>query len=124
MRNFALTFEDLLAWKRAYELTLKIYKLTSDFPSNEEFGLKSQMRRSAVSIISNIAEGFKRRGKKDQIRFYNMAESSLEELKCQSRLSRDLNYFSESEYGEIKDMQNESGKLLNGWIKSQKISNT
>lgn len=120
MNDFALTFEELLAWKKSYKLTLYIYKLTNSFPSNEEFGLKSQMRRSAVSIISNIAEGFKRQGKKDQIRFYNIAEASLEELKCQSMLSKDLEYFDLEQYKAVKIMQEESGKLLNGWIKWQK----
>ena len=118
MSNFALTFKDLLAWKKAYQLTLSIYKLTKNFPRDEEFGLKSQIRRSAVSVISNIAEGFKRRGTKDQIRFYNIAEASLEEVKCQSLLSRDLNYFNNEQYKQLSALENESGKLLNGWIKS------
>lgn len=119
MNNFAKTFKELLAWKKAYELTMLIYQLTSHFPPNEEFGLKSQIRRSAVSIVSNIAEGFKRMGKRDQIRFYNMAESSLEELKCQSMLSRDLGYIGIQEYELLQSKEDESGKLLNGWLKWQ-----
>lgn len=119
MKNFAMTFKDLLAWRKSYELTLAIYKLTSFFPPNEEFGLKSQMRRAAVSIISNIAEGFKRNGKNDQIRFYNMAETSLEELKCQSMLSCDLKYITSEQYKILQVVEDESGKLLNGWVRWQ-----
>ena len=63
------TFKDINAWKKAYELTLLIYKSTANFPRNEEFGLKSQIRRASVSIISNIAEGFKRSGAKEKIYF-------------------------------------------------------
>lgn len=74
------TFKDIIAWQKAYELTLGIYKNTMAFPRNEEFGLKSQIRRASVSIISNIAEGFKRNGKKDKLRFYNQSEFSLD--KC------------------------------------------
>ena len=114
------TFRDLIAWQKAHELTLNIYKASDKFPKTESFGLTSQMRRCAVSIPSNIAEGFKRRTKNDSIHFYNIAEGSLEELKYQLLLAKDLRYISEDEYSEINNLSNEVGKLINGWIKAQK----
>jgi len=113
------TFKDIIAWQKAYTLTLRLYKATSDFPSSEEFGLKSQIRRATVSVISNIAEGFKRMSKKDQVHFYKIAESSLEEVKCQTMLAHDLNYLSSDLYQEICKIEDESGRVLRGWIKSQ-----
>jgi four helix bundle protein len=114
------TFKDIIAWQRGYELTLQIYKLTTKFPNHEEFGLKSQMRRAAVSIISNIAEGFKKIGLKERQYFYKTAECSLEELKCQSMLALDLGYFSPENYATINKLEDDTGKVLYGWIKSQK----
>ncbi|MEW5957551.1 MAG: four helix bundle protein [Chloroflexota bacterium] len=71
---------------------LQVYRITGAYPSEEKFGLVSQMRRAAVSVPANIAEGFKRRSQKDKIHFYNMAQASLEELKYFFILSNDLNY--------------------------------
>jgi len=85
-------FKDLEVWKKAHCIVLGIYKLTTDYPPEEKYGLVSQMRRAAVSVPSNIAEGFGRRGKKDKIHFYNIAHSSLEELRYQLILSKDLGY--------------------------------
>lgn len=114
------TFKDILAWQSAYELTLEIYKLTKSFPTSEEFGLKSQMRRAAVSIISNIAEGFKKTGLKERVYFYKVAECSLEEVKCQSMLSRDLGYLSCDIHTQLCKIEDKTGKILRGWIKAQK----
>ncbi|MCX6745804.1 MAG: four helix bundle protein [Candidatus Parcubacteria bacterium] len=75
------TFKDLLAWQSAHRLVLLIYKSTKDFPDYELFGLVTQMRRCGVSVPSNIAEGFKRRGR-DKFQFYSYSEASLEELNC------------------------------------------
>jgi len=88
-------FKDLEVWKKAHYIVLGIYKLTTDYPPEEKYGLVSQMRRAAVSVPSNIAEGFGRRGKKDKIHFYNIAHSSLEELRYQLILSKDLGYLSD-----------------------------
>lgn len=113
------TFKEIIAWQKGYELTLFIYKITSDFPRSEEFGLKSQLRRAAVSIISNIAEGFKRKSLKDALVFYNRSESSLEEIKCQVMLAYDLGYLDFESYKNLQHLQNETGKVLCGWISSQ-----
>ncbi len=114
------TFKDIIAWQKSYELTLEIYKLTANFPKSEEFGLKSQIRRAAVSVISNIAEGFKRLGIKDRVHFYKISESSLEEVKCQSMLAHDLGYLDSTNYTELSKLEDRTGKILRGWIKSQK----
>jgi four helix bundle protein len=90
-------FRDLEVWKKAHQLVLAVYGLTKDFPSDERFGLVSQMRRAAVSVPANIAEGFKRKGKGDKVRFYNFSEGSLEELKYFFILSKDLGYAAETQ---------------------------
>jgi four helix bundle protein len=75
----AKSFKDLIVWQKAHEFVLGVYKATACFPKHETYGLSSQMRRAAVSVASNIAEGFRKRGKADKARFLNMAEGSLEE---------------------------------------------
>ncbi|HYL73216.1 MAG TPA: four helix bundle protein [Bryobacteraceae bacterium] len=88
----AKTFKDLWVWQKAHRFTVLIYRLTSAFPKHETFGLTSQMRRAAVSIPANIAEGFKRRGNADKARFLNIAQSSLEECRYYLILAEDLSY--------------------------------
>lgn len=85
-------FEDLKVWQKAHNLVLEVYKITKNYPQEEKFGLVSQMRRAAVSVPANITEGFKKRGKKDKVNFYNIAQGSLEELRYYLMLSRDLGY--------------------------------
>lgn len=109
------SFRDLEAWRSAHQLVLLVYQTTQEFPIEERFGLTQQMRRSAVSVPANIAEGFKRRGIQDKIRFYNIAEGSLEELKYYFILSTDLRYPSSSEWNILAD---NVGRLLNGLIQS------
>jgi four helix bundle protein len=114
------SFKEITAWQKAHQLVLQIYQLTEKFPKQELFGLSIQIRRAAVSIPSNLAEGFKRKSKKDTLHFYNIAESSLEEVKYQLLLAKDLKYFSYSEYENIVSQADEVGCVLNGWIKSQR----
>ncbi|HEY0876148.1 MAG TPA: four helix bundle protein [Vicinamibacterales bacterium] len=85
-------FQDLIVWQKAHALVLSIYRLTASFPKHEMFGLTSQMRRAAVSVPANIAEGFKRKGRPDKARILNIAEASLEELRYYLILSKDLGY--------------------------------
>ena len=113
------TFRDIIAWQKAHELALCVYKVTEKFPKNELFGLISQMRRCAISVPSNIAEGFKRGRKKDSLNFYTIAEGSLEELKYQSLLSKDLKYLTEQEFDVLYKLSEEVGKLIYGWKKKQ-----
>lgn len=88
----AQRFTDLIVWQKAHELVKTIYEITKGYPQEELYGLISQMRRSAVSIPANIAEGFKKYSTKDKARFYNIAQGSLEELRYYLILSEDLNY--------------------------------
>jgi four helix bundle protein len=85
-------FQDLKVWQRSHALVLGIYQLTKDFPSSERFGITSQLRRAAVSVPTNIAEGTKRLGSQDYVRFINIAEGSLAETEYLIMLSRDLAY--------------------------------
>jgi four helix bundle protein len=85
-------FKDLKVWERSHALVLDLYKLTAKFPSEERFGLVSQLRRAAASVPTNIAEGAKRRGQQDFARFLNIAEGSLAETESLIMLSRDLGY--------------------------------
>ncbi|MBI5841144.1 MAG: four helix bundle protein [Chloroflexi bacterium] len=89
-------FRDLEVWKKAHQLVLAVYRMTKDFPSDERYGLISQMRRAAVSVPANITEGFKRKGKGEKVHFYNIGEASLEELKYFFILSKDLEYISDN----------------------------
>jgi four helix bundle protein len=91
-RSGAKTFQDLIVWQKAHKFVIEAYQFTSVFPKSETYGLASQMRRAAVSIPANIAEGFKRRGKADKARFMNIAEASLEESRYYLILAADLHY--------------------------------
>jgi len=88
----AKSFEDLIVWQKAHELVLGIYRLSEAFPKHELYGLTSQLRKAAVSIPANIAEGFKKRGKADKARFLNIAQGSLAECRYYLILVRDLGY--------------------------------
>ena len=91
-RPAARSFRDLLVWSKAHEFVLAVYPFTAGFPKQETYGLASQMRRAAVSVPANIAEGFRRRGKVGKARFMNLAEGSLEECRYYLILAQDLGY--------------------------------
>lgn len=86
------TFEDVEVWRKSHAWVLAVYRFTEFFPKHELFGLTSQLRRAAVSVPANFAEGFKKRGLADKFRFYNIAQGSLEECRYYLILARDLNY--------------------------------
>ena len=109
-------FEDLDVWKKAHRLVLEIYRITKDFPTEERYCLVSQMRRSAVSIPANIAEGFKKRTLKDKSNFYNISQGSLEELRYYIILTSDLGYLRDSKV--FESIFNDIGRMLYGLIKS------
>jgi four helix bundle protein len=88
----ARTFRELVVWRKAHEFVLGMYHFTSSFPRHETYGLSSQMRRAAFSIPANIAEGFRKRGRADKVRFMNMAEGSIEESRYYLILAQDLGY--------------------------------
>ncbi|HOK17035.1 MAG TPA: four helix bundle protein [Defluviitoga tunisiensis] len=112
----AKSFEDLIVWQNAHQLVLEIYKITKDFPSEEKFALVSQMRRSAVSVPANIAEGFRKRGIRDKLNYYNIAQGSLDELNYYIILSKDLGYIQTNKH--LLEQIKEVAKLLSGLIKS------
>lgn len=111
-----IRFQDLQVWQEAHALVLQVYKTTQTYPKSEVYGLTSQMRRAAVSIPANIAEGFTRYGIKDKLKFYNIAEGSLEELKYYFILSDDLGYINSDDA--LMRSADQVGRLLNGLIHS------
>ncbi|OGZ06930.1 MAG: hypothetical protein A3C93_04570 [Candidatus Lloydbacteria bacterium RIFCSPHIGHO2_02_FULL_54_17] len=113
-------FTDLLAWQEGHALVLETYRLTKAFPKEEVFGLVSQMRRAAVSITSNIAEGFGRQGYKEKVQFYYVSQGSLIELKDQLLIARDIKYLTPSEYADICARADKTHKLLQGLITKSK----
>lgn len=114
------TYRDLLVWQRAHELVMKTYKATKSYPDDEKYNIISQMRRAVLSVALNIVEGFRRKGVKDSINFYNISDSSLEELKYLIFLSFELNYISEQIFIELNNKAEEVSKMLFSWIYSQK----
>ncbi len=91
-REPAKRFEDLIVWQKAHAFVLAVYRLTMGFPKSELYGLTAQFRRAAISIPANIAEGFKKKGRLDKVRFFNIAQGSLEECCYYQILSADLGY--------------------------------
>lgn len=112
------SFKNLIAWEKAYELTLMVYKYSQKFPASELYGLTSQLRRSAVSISANIAEGRERQHKKEFLQFLSIAKGSLGEVETYLMLAKDLNYINESVFSELEEQRKEIGRLLRGLIKS------
>jgi four helix bundle protein len=111
-RPAARSFRDLLVWRKAHEFVLAVYAFTPGFPKPETYGLSQQLRRAAVSIPANIAEGFRRRGKPDKARFMNLAEGSLEECRYYLILAQDLGY---GDTGRLAALLEEVSKLLNAY---------
>jgi four helix bundle protein len=114
-REPAKTFEDLLVWKKAHSFVLTVYRLTETFPKHEIFGLTSQFRRAAVSIPANIAEGFRRYGTSDKVRFFNIAQTSVEECRYYLILVKDLEY---ADVEEAYSIIQEVSKMLEAYIRS------
>ncbi len=111
-------FTNLNAWQVNHQVTLLIYKITKKFPKDERFGLIDQLRRAAVSIANNIAEGWGRFHYKDKVRFYYQARGSSTEVQGLLILARDLGYLSEEEFNEVKTLVFRGFKVLNGLIRS------
>ena len=111
------TYKDLLVWQKSIELTVELYKVTKLLPQEEKFGLISQMRRCCVSIPSNIAEGYARRGKKENANFINIAYGSAVELETQIIISKKLEFLNESSWQKIDTILIEVLKLLYNYRK-------
>lgn len=112
MNSPARSFKDLVVWQKAHQLVLEVYRFTQSFPSEERFGLTSQLRRAAVSVPANIAEGFPKRSANDKVRFFNIAQGSLEEVHYYLILAKDLGY---GDNAQLLEMCDEVGRLLNGY---------
>ncbi|MEI7512571.1 MAG: four helix bundle protein [Candidatus Uhrbacteria bacterium] len=112
------SFRDLTTWKEAHRFALQIYRVTRSFPKEELFGLTDQMKRAAVSLTSNIAEGFSRRSSKDKAHFYTISAGSLTELQSQYTLAKDLEFLSVRDYEDLESQLLNVHRLLNALISS------
>ena len=110
------SYEDIIAWQKAYALVLQIYEVTRSFPPDERFGLTQQLRRATVSVPSNIAEGWGRGSTTDYLRFLKIARGSLYEVNTQLRLAADLGFVSDP--AELLDAIAETDRVLNAFIRS------
>lgn len=111
-------FEDIIAWQKARVFINHVYRVTKEFPPEEKYGLTSQFQRAAVSIAANIAEGYKRMGKDDKLRFLNYSQGSLEECRCYIYLACDFGYITSEAADIMLDKLEETSKTLNGYINS------
>lgn len=110
----AKTFQDLIVWQKAHAFVLCAYRMSEAFPKSELYGLTSQLRRAAVSIPANIAEGFRKAGQVDKARFMNIAQASLEECRYYLILTKDLHY---GDVTEPKALLEEVSRLLHSYAK-------
>lgn len=116
------TFEDIEAWKRAREITKKIYDLSSFGNFNRDFPLRDQIRKSSISIMSNIAEGFERDGNKEFGNFLSIAKGSCGEARSQLYIALDQNYITESDFGFTYGHLTETGRMIGGLMNYLKQS--
>lgn len=114
------SFTDLLAWQEGHEFVIAVYRITKNFPREEVYSLTNQMRRAAVSITSNIAEGFGRKGYAEKVQFYYLAQGSLLELKNQILIAKDIEYLNNNDFQELAVKANDAHRLLQGLITSSK----
>lgn len=119
--SFIKPYKDLLVWQKGIEIVKEIYLICKDLPKDEVFGLQSQMKRAAISIPSNIAEGYGRNYTQNYIQFIKIARGSLLELETQIIISKELDMISEDKFDKIINLITEENKMLNAFIKS--ISN-
>ena len=115
-----LSHKKLDVWKKSIELVSEVYRLTSKFPIQEQYGLSSQIRRSAISVPSNISEGVARTSKLETLRFLDIARASLVELDTQIEIAVKLNYLSDSDTTTLSEMINHTFAMISKFIKSIK----
>jgi four helix bundle protein len=119
----ANSFRDLTVWQRAVQMTVAIYKLTEQFPKAEVFGLSSQLRRSAVSVASNIAEGYGRATRGEYVHFLGMARGSNCELQTQLVIASELDFGDKELWQTAEKFSHEVGKMITAIMKSCKTGN-
>jgi len=118
VRKPAKTYRDLLVWQKAKKVARAVYEVTRAFPREERFGLTSQMRSSALSIPSNVAEGFGRRGPREYVRFLLIARGSVFELETQLEIAMEVSMLPEDKYHEVTGMLDEVERILEALIRS------
>ena len=116
--NEIKSYKDLLIWQKGIQLVKEIYLICKDLPKDEVFGLQSQMKRAAISIPSNIAEGYVRNYTQNYIQFIKIARGSLLELETQIIITKELDFINEDKFDEIINLITEENKMLNAFIKS------
>ena len=117
------SFKEIYAWQRAHSFVKMVYRECASFPNYERFGLCSQFQRAAVSIPANIAEGYRKDGMADKLRFLNIAQGSLEECRYYILLSYELSYINNNSYNMLNASIEETSKLLNAYYKGIKERN-
>ena len=113
-------FEKLEVWRQSRKVVVAVYKLLNKFPTEERFGLCDQLRRTAISVPSNIAEGISRIAVKETMHFLEIAFGSLMEVYCQLQIAVDLGYMTEDDFDQIKPLIQSTSKMLNGLHKAKK----
>ena len=119
-KNKINSHTDLIVWQKAKEFTIDLYKITNAFPKEEQYGLTSQLRRAAVSIPSNIAEGFRRGSKKEKRQFLRIAYGSGAEIETQLINAKELGYLKDTDYKKLVSVLTEVMKILNTLIRQFK----
>ena len=117
MQNTIQSHEDLIVWQKSVDLCIEIYKITDTFPQREMYGISSQMRRAAISVPSNIAEGRRRGTSRDFVQFLRIAHGSLAELETQLIISKKLAFCDDVSTGRLRALATEVGKMLHAMIK-------
>lgn len=113
--TFAKSFTDLVVWQESHKFVLSVYKMTNKFPERENYGLASQLQRAAVSITSNITEGFERGSQKELRQFLAIARGSLAETQNQLLIARDLGYITKNDFSKLADQSVVIHKLINAF---------
>lgn len=124
MAESITSFTQLRTWQKARSFASSIYKATRQFPSDEKFGITSQIRRSAVSVPANIAEGFSRNGQKEKIQFYAIARGSLSESLSHLYIAHDLGFIDRNELKLLEEQVVDIQKMLSGLVKTSQERNT
>jgi four helix bundle protein len=114
------TFKEVLAWQRAHEFVLAFYKTKKYYPEDEKFALIPQFQRAAISIAANIAEGYKKISQADKLRFFNIAQGSLEECRYYIILAHDVGYYSDAVTNDLWNKIEEASTVLNAYCKAVK----
>lgn len=124
MKTYQGTFRKLIVWQVAKELTKEVYRIANKFPTEEKYGLSSQMKRASISIMSNLAEGNQRTTDKDALRFFNISFSSLTEVDNQGEVAYELGYVTKKDYEKLVELINKCGYLIFRLVESKKNPNS